>query len=544
MRPCLGGEEASCDHRPVRRFAYPLLFATVTAGCVLLHTGTDGNGGDAGNASTSTAQGAASAGGSGGATGGSGGAGGGCDQVVAWPPGGNCPNDFDFFAFGTDANITIDLGVVSTVSGRTTLVGSHDAPFTVPMGGPTFDYVATYKNYFILPLNASGAPQAGYSVRIGFNQGATHVVATSDGGVVVAFRGAAFRLDGAPSDIPGLNDSNQDDALLVKLSATGSYEWHLQLEGSSNSMSIDLLQLDLDGNLLVGCSVASGVLLLKRDNSGGESFSFPGPRMYLLTYDIGGTRTGLDSWLGDAKLGGAGEVDGFRYLVGSYAGPFPEFGISSPPEEATIPQLFAVQLNGAGEVAEHRAFGFSARENTVLGMVDTDNGLALIAQAEQGSLVSQFNGASTALRLRPNEGSSYVVRLTDTLEVEWIQANVLTGTAKATAGFIPQTGGLATAHVLSDPGAVSFDGSMLQSPPTQSLFVKLDGCGVPAGSAEVQPPAAALAAVTASSTACGDLAFGTHAGPEFMLFDGTIPTSPALRTQGIVLFRTAGIPFE
>ncbi len=108
-------------------------------------------------------------------------------------------------------------------------------------------------DYWIVKLDKNGTLQWQKSLGGSLDDQANSIVATNDGGFIVA--GESFSNDGDIIDHNG--SSNIADYWIAKLSSSGSIEWTKSFGGSSEDYANDILQTEDGGFIVAGRSLSS-----------------------------------------------------------------------------------------------------------------------------------------------------------------------------------------------------------------------------------------------------------------------------------------------
>lgn len=509
---------------------------SLLCGCVLLHDdAAPGGGGGSG---------AAAGGGAGAGAGGTGGAGGG-GGAGGQPP--VCPTSDILFPLSVNmGNIDAQRGVVSPYNGQTTFAGSFTAVWNFNGDVP---FVGGFTNYYVATLGSANNPLSAITLTGPSTpaNAVTHLIATADGGSVVAFAGASIQVSN--NVIPSNQDQGFQDVLIVKLSDQGTSQWGLLLEGVNGDLLVDTLQATPTG-LLIGGTNTTADLVFTHQPAGAQGVDSniitpPGLFLFEVGLDGSGLKENAKLYPGSGRLTAVRDHAGHRYLFGGYSNEFPNFGGNMPVDTSAQQALFVVELNGA-QVVSQKAFGFEGRFNVPVGMLDTGDGLAMFGTASGppgGAVPFRGHPMST---LPDNSYAGYVAKIAYDSTVQWVEADPIDlggGTTMHSPG-LTQQGALVYGYRLGATGSsVTVGGDPIVEPQTDTVFVRRDLDGTLRGSLAAETSVASTRVdLWLNSGPCGDLIVGSYNE------DASFAAHPYDGTTGKIntivdLFPAPGLPF-
>lgn len=283
--------------------------------------------------------------------------------------------------------------VLATPDGGWIMVGitaSTDGDVTGNHGG---------RDGWLVKLNATGAITWQRAYGGTADDGLTSICPAGDGGYLLCGSSASANGD--------LTENNgQNDAWLMKVTATGTIVWQVVLGGALNDGFSRVIPT-ADGNFLcVGSS---------HTNLGGDPIPHFGGFDGMV---VKVSPTGTILW--QRILGGNGDDEFFRvqatsdggYIVGGQSTTTSVSGVITEPANSTSTDVWVVKLNGSGNITWQRMIGGTAVEQTFDLLVTSDQEYLVVGHA---------SSADGDIPVGQGIHDALLIKLTATGTVEWLK---------------------------------------------------------------------------------------------------------------------------
>ncbi len=543
-----GTISASGVSSPHMRRAWPVLVTTLL-GCLLpAYEPSDGaTGGGAAGPATTTSGPTSGAGGAAGAESGGGGQGGGPSPI--------CPDGDFTLPFGNDMSprTEVHVGVFSPFTGLSIVAGPYEGDFDFVTTTTTPVPMAT--NWFVGAIGPDGMPAWIVTLHTTNDAGDPGVLddlrltPLSDGGTLVTLGAQHLSAEStAGGNFNTMTQADSVDGFAIKLAADGEIAWSISVEGSGIANVFGGVEVPGDRILLFGSYIAEAAIdgtPLVNGGAGNEILAF--------TVDAGGGLQDVFEYsTTEATLRDAVVRNDEVYLLGEYAGNFPDFGLVSPPGMTTDHDWFLVRL--VDLVPQNGwAYGALGRPDRALRILDAGDGLVIAGKSAPG-LGTQFSLGSydtTDKMLDPMNAATIVAKVGYEGEGLGFERNALTAANPSWVrlkSLVPYQGDHAVIHWHEPPDAVTpvatyVQGTPYAVPDVDSLWLRVGGVSGTVDAARPFGAGSAASEITRlalDSSICGDLVFGHYVGAidfESVIFQ-------AATTRAFAAFRTAQTAFD
>lgn len=261
-------------------------------------------------------------------------------------------------------------------------------------------------DYWIVKLDATGATT--WNILIGgeYDEYATAIIQTADGGYAVG----GYSTSSASGDVTGTLHGANPDYWIVKLSSTGTIQWNVLIGGAGEERLYSLRQTADGGYIAAGVSTEG--------NSGNVTGTVSGAFDFWV---VKLTSTGAITW--NKLIGGTGEE--LAYAVQQTAdGGYIVAGTSDSPASGNISvsthgliDYLVVKLDAAGNIVWNRMLGGSGDEQD-----SSDPEVAIQQTLDGGYIVAGTSNSSASGDVTQNSfgfSDAWVVKLDASGNIVW-----------------------------------------------------------------------------------------------------------------------------